>query len=78
MKLEVSLIAPAEWKLSAETVALNVPAQSQAKAAVEVGVPRDWAAPAARFAIAADVVRDGKYIGQITEAVVEMRGTLGA
>jgi glyoxylase-like metal-dependent hydrolase (beta-lactamase superfamily II) len=78
MKLEVALIAPAEWKLTSETVALTVPAQGQAKAAVEVSVPRDWAAPAARFAIAADVLRDGKYIGQITEAVVEMRGALGA
>ena len=43
-------------------------------AAVTVSVPRDWAAPAPRFAIAADVVRDGRYLGQITEAVVDLKG----
>jgi hypothetical protein len=29
--------------------------------------------PALRFAIAADVVSDGKYLGQITEAVVDLK-----
>jgi hypothetical protein len=40
---------------------------------VKVSVPKGWAAPSPRFAIAADVVRDGRYIGQIAEAVVDLR-----
>jgi hypothetical protein len=35
-------------------------------------VPRSWTAPMPRFAIACDVMRDGRYLGQITEAVVEI------
>lgn len=78
MKLEVALVAPAEWRLVPEVCSLTAPPRSQAKASVAVSVPRDWRPPSPRFAIAADVMRDGKYIGQLTEAVVEMRGWLSA
>lgn len=74
MKMEVALLAPPEWRLEPDTLAFDVPASSKVKREVVVTVPRDWPAPGPRFAIAADVIRDGKYLGQITEAVVEMRG----
>jgi len=32
-----------------------------------------WSRSTSRFAIAADVVCDGKYLGEITEAVVDMK-----
>jgi hypothetical protein len=38
-----------------------------------VTIPRSWQPPAPRLAIAADVLADGRYLGQITEAVVEMK-----
>lgn len=76
MKLEVALIAPPEWRIEPETCALAVPPHGRSKTSATVSVPRDWTPPAPRFAIAADVMRDGKYIGQLTEAVVEMRGWL--
>jgi glyoxylase-like metal-dependent hydrolase (beta-lactamase superfamily II) len=76
MKLEVALVAPAEWRLDPETSSLSVPPHGKASTAVTVAVPRDWTPPGPRFAIAADVMRDGKYIGQLTEAVVELRGWL--
>lgn len=76
MKLEVALVAPAEWRIEPESCALTVPARGQSKTSAAISVPRDWTPPAPRFAIAADVMRDGRYIGQLTEAVVEMRGWL--
>jgi glyoxylase-like metal-dependent hydrolase (beta-lactamase superfamily II) len=74
MNLEVALVAPAEWKVEPDHVKMQVPARSLASAPVTVSIPRDWAAPSPRFAIAADVVRDGRYLGQVTEAVVDLKG----
>jgi glyoxylase-like metal-dependent hydrolase (beta-lactamase superfamily II) len=76
MNVEVALIAPSEWRIEPDVLKLRVPAKSHGAAAVSVAVPKDWSAPAPRFAIAADVQCDGKYLGQITEAVVELRGAL--
>jgi glyoxylase-like metal-dependent hydrolase (beta-lactamase superfamily II) len=74
MKIEVALVAPSEWRIEPDVVKLQVPAKSHATGRVDVSVPKDWSGPGPRFAIAADVLRDGKYLGQITEAVVEVRG----
>jgi glyoxylase-like metal-dependent hydrolase (beta-lactamase superfamily II) len=71
MKLEIALVTPPEWRVEPDVVKLEIAAGASAKATVNVTVPRSWAAPGPRLAIAADVVRDGKYLGQITEAVVE-------
>jgi hypothetical protein len=73
MNLEASLIAPSEWRVEPDIAKLKVPGRGEAKTAVNIAVPRDWASPSPRFAIACDVMRDGRYLGQITEAVVEMR-----
>jgi len=76
MKLEIALIAPSEWEITPATVKVVVPAGQQAERPVEVAIPSGWQAPGPRFAIAADVMRDGKYLGQITEAVVDLRTAL--
>jgi glyoxylase-like metal-dependent hydrolase (beta-lactamase superfamily II) len=76
MNLEVGLVAPPEWKLTPDSAKIQVPASSTATSAITVAIPKDWAAPASRFAIAADVIRDGTYIGQVTEAVVDLRGSV--
>jgi hypothetical protein len=73
MKIEVALVAPADWRIEPEVLAFEVPANTSAARPVTIGIPRDWTAPAPRFAIAADVMADGKYLGQITEAVVDMK-----
>jgi glyoxylase-like metal-dependent hydrolase (beta-lactamase superfamily II) len=80
MKVEVALIAPAEWRIEPDVLTFEAPGNGKASRAFEIAVPRDWTAPSPRFAIAADVVAGGKYLGQITEAVVEMapRGTSAA
>jgi hypothetical protein len=74
MKVEVALVAPSEWRIEPDVVKLDVKPKSTATASVHISTPKDWSPVSPRFAIAADVVRNGKYLGQITEAVVEMRG----
>jgi hypothetical protein len=71
MKLEIALVTPPEWRVEPDVVKLEIAPGASAKATVNVTVPRNWTAPEPRMAIAADVVRDGKYLGQIAEAVVE-------
>ena len=73
MKIEIALVAPAEWKIEPDVVHLEVPASARARGEVNVTVPAGWSAREPRFAIAADVMCDGRYLGQITEAVVELR-----
>jgi hypothetical protein len=44
-----------------------------AKTGFDVTVPASWKNPLARVAIAVDVMADGKYLGQIAEAVVDIQ-----
>jgi hypothetical protein len=74
MKIEVAIIAPSEWRIEPDLLQFEVGAGSQKAQPFQIALPKDWSAPSARFAIAADVRSDGKYLGQITEAVVDMRG----
>jgi len=74
MKIEVGLVVPAEWTVEPEVVKFEVPPKVESHRSVILRVPPGWAAPSPRVAIAADVVRDGKHLGEITEAVVDMKG----
>jgi len=76
MRIEVASFAPSEWGIEPDVVKFTVAPGGSSTAKVRETVPRDCSAPSPRFAIACDVVRDGKYLGQITEAVVEMRRAL--
>jgi hypothetical protein len=72
MKMEVALIAPQEWRVEPEVLKFEVPAGGHASQTFHLTIPRTWDPPSPRLAIAADVMSDGKYLGQITEAVVEI------
>ena len=72
MKLEVGLVGPGEWKVEPDVLRIEIPARSTAAKAFALEIPRGWESKSSRFAITADVVCDGKYLGQITEAVVEI------
>jgi len=74
MAIEMALVAPSEWRIEPDVLKFEVPANGKAARPVTVTIPKAWAAPGPRFAIAAYVVSDGKYLGEITEAVVEMKG----
>ncbi len=72
MKMEVALIMPQEWRIEPDVLRFDVAANGKAVRQFEITIPRGWEAPSPRFAVAADVMSDGKYLGQITEAVVEI------
>jgi hypothetical protein len=74
MKNEVAIKAPSEWRIEPDILQFEIPAGSQKAQSFQIALPKDWSAPSTRFAIAADVRSDGRYLGQITEAVVDMRG----
>ena len=71
IRMEVALVAPLEWRIEPDVLRFQVPEASMEAQAFRLQVPRDWHPASPRFAIAADVVCDGRYLGQITEAVVE-------
>jgi hypothetical protein len=73
MNLEIELCLPEQWRSTPARVNLKVPARGTNVASVEMTVPLDWRGPNARRAIAADVIADGVYLGQIAEAVVDIR-----
>ncbi len=72
MKLEVGLVAPSEWHVEPEVLRMEAPMGGTARQSFSLKIPRDWIPVSPRFALAADVVCDGKYLGQITEAVVDV------
>ena len=76
LRIEAALITPGEWSIEPDSVKFEIPARSEGKRPVSISIPRDWRAPLPRLAIACDVVRDGKYLGQIAEAVVDMPGAI--
>ncbi len=72
VELDVALVAPSAWRVEPDILRLEAPATARAVQAFRLQIPKDWRPPSPRLAIAADVVCDGKYLGQITEAVVDL------
>jgi hypothetical protein len=72
MRIEASLVAPGEWAVEPDVLRLEVPPGSRSAQAFRIRIPAGWRAASPRLAIAADVVSDGRYLGQITEAVVDV------
>lgn len=75
MKMEVALVAPPEWRIEPDVVKFEVPANSTASRPSSISIPKIWTPRSPRLAIAADVMADGKYLGEITEAVVDVKGS---
>jgi glyoxylase-like metal-dependent hydrolase (beta-lactamase superfamily II) len=71
--LEIALILPAGWRSTPASVTLTAEPHGTATAPVEIAVPAGWSSHAQRTAIAADVMANGRYLGQIAEAVVDIR-----
>jgi hypothetical protein len=72
LKLEVALVLPAGWRVEPAVARFEVPANGRAKADYQLAVPAAWTGTSTRTAIAADVLADGKYLGEIAEAVVDL------
>jgi glyoxylase-like metal-dependent hydrolase (beta-lactamase superfamily II) len=72
-KIEAALILPAGWSCQPQVCRFEVPAKGKAQGELELSIPDNWKGCYERVAIAADIMADGKYIGQIAEAVVDLR-----
>lgn len=72
MKIEIAVVAPAEWRIEPEVLRFEALAGEKTRQEFRIQVPGDWQPSSSRFALAADVMCDSKYLGQITEAVVDV------
>jgi hypothetical protein len=75
MAIEATLVAPAAWVVAPSVSRLEVPARGTASSSVNLSIPSGWMPHASRFAIALDVVANGKHLGQIAEAICEVDGS---
>ena len=72
MKMEIALVAPSEWRVEPDVLRFEAPARAKSSQAFEISIPKNWLPASPRFAIAADVMCDSRYLGQIAEAVVDI------
>jgi hypothetical protein len=72
MHLEAGLVLPPGWKATPETVRVDVPADGEGKGGFMLTIPAGWERSRPRVALAADVMADGQYLGQIAEGVVDI------
>ncbi len=68
-----TFVLPHGWSGAPSHISVSVDAKSEAKAEASISIPANWSDPLSRVAIALDVMADGKYLGQIAEAVVDVR-----
>jgi glyoxylase-like metal-dependent hydrolase (beta-lactamase superfamily II) len=72
MKVEVALVLPEGWSAEPEVLRFEAPARAHASSGFLLKTSHELPRGQNRVAIAADVVSDGQYLGQITEAVVDL------
>ena len=72
MPVEAALVLPASWKATPEVVSLTVPPRGDSSGGFTVTIPENWDRSQPRVAIAADIVADGQYLGEIAEGVVDL------
>jgi len=73
MQLEAALVLPVGWKASPEIVSVTVPPNGEGSGGFTVTIPNNWDRARPRVALAADVVADGQYLGEIAEGVVDIQ-----
>ncbi len=73
IELQVSLVLPVGWRVQPKISRVAVYPGDEIKVPVRLTIPSDFREPRSRLAIAADVLADGKYLGQIAEAVIDVR-----
>lgn len=70
--MHAALVLPAGWTAVPEVAALTIPAKGDGTAGFTLKVPAGWDPTRPRVAVAADVVADGQYLGEIAEGVVDV------
>ncbi len=73
MEAEAALVLPPGWRASRETVKFTVAPNTEGRDGFTVTISEAWDRSRPRLAIAADVMVEGQYLGQIAEAVVDVQ-----
>jgi glyoxylase-like metal-dependent hydrolase (beta-lactamase superfamily II) len=73
LRLQAALVLPAGWKASPELLELTVSPRGDASAGFSVAIPENWDRGKPRVALAADIMADGQYLGQIAEGVADVQ-----
>lgn len=73
MQVEAALNLPPGWKASPETVSFTALPNEDGKEGFTVSVPVNWDRSKPRVALAADLMVDGQYLGEIAEAVADVQ-----
>jgi glyoxylase-like metal-dependent hydrolase (beta-lactamase superfamily II) len=71
--LKAFIRAPASWTVSPSSVEMTAAPRSQAAARFEVRIPGGETRLNRRFVISADVWHDGRHLGEVAEALVNMK-----
>jgi hypothetical protein len=72
MRLEAALVLPEGWTAAPEVDRFEVPPMSDGHTVFTVEIPVNWDRGKPRVGLAADVLVDGKYLGQIAEGIVDI------
>jgi glyoxylase-like metal-dependent hydrolase (beta-lactamase superfamily II) len=75
MQVEAALTLPPGWKVSPQTATFTALPQVDGRAGFTLSVPANWDRSNPRVALAADLVVDGQYLGEIAEAVADVQVT---
>jgi glyoxylase-like metal-dependent hydrolase (beta-lactamase superfamily II) len=73
MHMEAALVLPAGWKASPEILELTVSPKADGSGGFSVTIPENWDRGKPRVALAADIMADGQYLGEIAEGVVDVQ-----
>jgi hypothetical protein len=73
MRLQAALVLPVGWKASPELLELTVSPRGDASGGFSVAIPENWDRGKSRLALAADIMADGQYLGQIAEGVADVQ-----
>lgn len=72
MHLEAALVLSEGWTVSPDVATLDVPPLKDGRTSFSVTIPENWDRQKPRVAVAADILADGRYLGQIAEGVVDI------
>ncbi len=72
IQLDAALVVPAGWKTSPAILSVTVPANGQGEGSFALTIPENWDRSKPRVALAADVMVEGQYLGEIAEGVVDI------
>lgn len=73
IKVELAAVLPEAWRSTPRSITLHVDAGGNASAPFQLSIPTGWTGQIGRVAISAEVSMDEKPLGQLAEAVIDVR-----